>query len=53
MVVFDPRSALLAGESIRFYSDAACTELVAAAVQVLLSTIYPETPHPHTLDSKV
>ena len=32
-VVFDPRCVLLPGESMRFYANAACTELVAAATQ--------------------
>jgi hypothetical protein len=31
MVVFDSRCALLPGESLRFYSDAACSELIATA----------------------
>ena len=32
-MVFDPRCVLLPGESMRFYANAACTELVAAATQ--------------------
>ena len=31
LVVFDSRCALLPGESLRFFSDAACTDLIATA----------------------
>ena len=31
LVVFDSRCSLLPGESLRFFSDAACTDLIATA----------------------
>eukprot|EP00960_Hanusia_phi_P050543 760281-Hanusia_phi.AAC.2 len=31
-LVFDSRCSLLAGESMKFYSDAACTDLIATAI---------------------